>query len=541
MYDDACFSSKSRLVNFLHFCNSLIMSILNNNKILSYYKSNTFTVILMVGLFFRLLATVFSMGYGWHDDQFLIIEVAQSWVDGIDYYAWLPSVDGTRVPEGFSFFYVGIHYLLFSFFKLIGVVNPQVKMLVVRLIHALWSMLTVYFGYKITYKLSDKKTATIVGWMLSIYWIFPMISVRNLVEYVSIPLLMYGLWVVIKNEKNTNYFVWLWAGILFGLAFNIRYQTMLITGGIGLVTLIQGRWKSTFFLGLGVLIPIIVFQGGIDYFTWGKPFVQFTEYVNYNMHNAARYIVSPWYTYIILLLGILIPPVSLFIIAGFFQQWKKLLVIFFPVLLFFVFHSYYPNKQERFIITIIPMLMIIGVIGWQQISNIYFSSPKAKRLIKYSWIFFWVINFIALVPITVMYSKKARVESMTYMSQYGDINNFLIEDVNQTVLRFPPQFYLGRWYNYNTFMENDNFDEFYRLNHNRPVSEQPGFVMFYQPNNVKQRVEQMKKVYPDIVFETIIEPGFMDKVLHWLNPINDNQNVYLYRNKAVLPKKIGVK
>ena len=82
---------------------------------------------MLSALFFRLLAAIFSRGYGWHDDQFLVIEIAQSWVDGIDYYSWLPSADGTNPPEGFSFFYVGLHYLLFRFFEIIGIIDPQTK------------------------------------------------------------------------------------------------------------------------------------------------------------------------------------------------------------------------------------------------------------------------------------------------------------------------------------------------------------------------------------------------------------------------------
>jgi len=491
-----------------------------------------------VGLFIRLLATVFSRGYGWHDDQFLIIEIAQSWVDGIDYYSWLPSADGLNPPEGFSFFYVGLHYLLFSLFEFAGIYDPQIKMLFVRLLHAFWSVLIIYYGYKITLKLSNIDNAKLVGWILALFWIFPMISVRNLVEYVSIPLLLGGLWMVINFDKNKNISYWLWAGVLFGLAFNIRFQTMLITGAIGLVILIQSKWKETLFLGLGVLIPIIIFQGGIDYFVWGNPFVQVIEYVNYNMHNAALYIVSPWYTYVLFLSGILIPPVSLFIFAGFFQQWRKLTILFFPILLFLVFHSYYPNKQERFVITIMPMLIIIGVIGWQQIRDKYFTGRNPRKFLTISWIFFWIINFILLMPITVMYSKQARVESMTYMAKYGDINNFLIEDINQTVLRFPPQFYLQNWYKYKTLMKGDDFTDFAKHNSTKSASDQPGFVLFYQPDNIDQRVNKMKTVYPELEFETIIEPGFMDRVMYWLNPINDNQNIYLYRNKSVLPNKI---
>lgn len=493
---------------------------------------------MLLALIFRLLAAIFSQGYGWHDDQFLVIEIAQSWVDGIDYYSWLPSADGLNPPEGFSFFYVGLHYLLFSFFEIIGIFDPQSKMLLVRLLHAFWSLLIVYFGFKITLHLSDLDTAKLVGWILALFWFFPMLSVRNLVEYVSIPFIIYGLWIVIKSDNKSSIAQWLWAGILFGLAFNIRFQTLLITGAIGLVILIQKNWKGSFFLGLGVLIPAIILQGGIDYFIWGKPFVQLIEYINYNMNNAASYVVSPWYTYILFLSGILIPPVSIFIIAGFFQQWRKLLILFLPIIIFLVFHSYYPNKQERFVVTIMPMLIIIGLIGWKQISNKNFTSSFSRKLLSGCWIFFWVINFIVLIPITHMYSKQARVESMTYMAKYGDINNFLIEDINQTVLRFPPQFYLQNWYDYTTFMEGDKLDDFAETHSLEPVSDQPGFVLFYQPDSIDSRVNSMKTIYPDLVFETTIEPGFMDRVMYWLNPINDNQNIYLYRNKAVLPNKI---
>ncbi len=184
------------------------------------------------------------------------------------------------------------------------------------------------------------------------------------------------------------------------------------------------------------------------------------------------------------------------------------------------------------------MLIIIGIIGWHQISNKHLVSTFSRKLLNRIWIFFWIVNFILLLPVTVMYSKQARVESMIYMAKYGDINNFLIEDINQTVLRFPPQFYLQNWYNYQTLMEDDDFDVFAKKQSVEPVSKQPGFVLFYQPDNIDSRVKKMKIIYPGLEFETIIEPGFMDRVMYWLNPINDNQNIYLYRNKRVLPNEI---
>lgn len=215
-------------------------------KIYTYYKDRPLRTILFAGLFFRLLAVIFSKGFGWIDDQFLIIEIAQSWVDGTDYYGWLPDVNGVNEPKGFSFFYVGLHYLIFKFLEFINITDAQNKMYVIRLLHALWSLLIISGGYKIVKKLSNDSSARLTGWLLALLWLLPFLSVRNLVEYVSIPLLILGVQKIIADTKQNRYFNWIWIGILFGLAFNIRYQTMLFTGGVGLVLLFQRKWLETF-------------------------------------------------------------------------------------------------------------------------------------------------------------------------------------------------------------------------------------------------------------------------------------------------------
>ena len=66
--------------------------------IFSYYRDHPLRTILFAGLFFRLLAVVFSQGYGMFDDHFLIIESAQSWVDGRDYSNWLPWNQAVEQP-----------------------------------------------------------------------------------------------------------------------------------------------------------------------------------------------------------------------------------------------------------------------------------------------------------------------------------------------------------------------------------------------------------------------------------------------------------
>ena len=71
-----------------------------------FYTQHPLSSIVIVGFIFRFVAVIFSKGFGWIDDQFLIIEIAQSWVDGTDYYKWLPDTPGNDGPEKFSFFYI---------------------------------------------------------------------------------------------------------------------------------------------------------------------------------------------------------------------------------------------------------------------------------------------------------------------------------------------------------------------------------------------------------------------------------------------------
>jgi hypothetical protein len=396
-------------------------------------------------------------------------------------------------------------------------------------------MLIISFGYKITLLLSNKKNANTVGWMLALLWLFPFLSVRTLVEFVSIPLIFWAVILIIDKSKNQKLLYWLLAGALMGIAFSIRLQTALIFGGMGLVFLFEKKWLKTIIFGLGFLISIAILQGLADYYFWGYPFAQLIEYVSYNMHSASDYTVGPWYVYLLLFFGVLIPPVSVMLLTGFAFNWRKTAILFVPVIIFLLFHSYYPNKQERFVITVIPMIIIAGVIGWGQLLE-SLKSEKWNKISRYSFIFFWIINFIVLLPVTIMYSKKARVESMEYLSAYKQMDYFLIEDVQRGVLRAPPLYYSDNWPQYDSIVYGMDLGEYAKQWHWDEVSSQPDFVLFFQPINIDKRVEEMKKYLPGIVYDTTIEPGNADRFLHWLNPINANENIYIYRNREAFPE-----
>lgn len=503
-----------------------------------YWNEQPLLLIMLLGIFFRLLAAIFARGWGMIDDHFLVIESAQSWVDGSDYNSWLPGSPGNSGPTGHNFFYPGLHFILFSFFKIIHLNDPQMKMFLVRLINGSWSLITIYFGYKITERLSDKRSARIVGLLLAILWFMPWVSVRDLVEVSCLPLLILAVWFIVsrgdQSGQTSAYFL---AGLFLGLAFDLRPQTIFFSFGLILAVLIERRWKEAFTLIIGAFIPVLLIQGLVDYFIWGRPFVEVAAYVKGNIKSAQDYITLPWYNYFLVVFGMLIPPVSLMLSFGFVRSWRRYFLIFIPVVIFFIFHSWFPNKQERFILPILPFIIITGVIGWNEFIDRSGFWMRNKKLLRGSWIFFWILNIALLIPVTVVYSKRARVEAMVYLSRYKEVKYLLVADDHDNPELFP-RFYLRQWPGmYDEYIGSENTAALIERVSRYPEKIHPRFIFFTGSELKPETIIRARKSFPFLVYETTIEPGLVDKVMHRLNPINVSRRVFIYRNKALVPDK----
>jgi hypothetical protein len=499
-------------------------------SIKQFYNLYPLPVVMVVSLVVRMFSVIFSKGYGMHDDHFLIIEAAQSWVDGYDYNAWFPWTPGNKGPSGHSLFYVGLHFVFFKFLNSVGIINPQTKMFLVRLIHALFSLTVIYWGYKISFYISKNiRFAINTAWMLGLYWFMPMLSVRNLVEVVCVPFLMCGTWLLVKNTSSKNGWLSFVAGLVSGLAFSVRFQTLFFLGGMGLSLLLLKQFKHAFYFGLGLVISMVIIQSIPDYFLWKRPFAELTEYVRYNLENATTYFNKPWYMYVVLLLGVLIPPFSFFLIFGFFKEYKNQLLLFLPTFCFLVFHSYFPNKQERFIFPVIPFLIILGYYGWElyRINSIFWQ--KNSGLYNRLLIFCLVINFIALPVVTTAYTKRSRVEAMVFLRKRGDVTGLIIEDSNHEYATLTPRFYLGKW----------KFPEYVITSTQTPAmladffirdksAVKPNYILVYEEENLSKRLQEIKKYFPNISLVAKIDPGFLDVLLHKLNPRNKNAACYIY-------------
>lgn len=519
--------------------------------------------ILLFAFIVRLLAVIFAQGFMMHDDHFLTVEPSASWAAGKNFNGWLPGIGNNNLhPEPISFFYLGGLFLLFKVFYFLGLDNPESQMYLMRFIHAIYSLLIVYYGFKITELLSTKKNAIQAGILLAFIAILPNFSVRNLVEMVCIPPLMVGFFLLLKHvpfkhfklfnvsiaatttnsEKSQHkaFRMLIAAALFMGIAVGIRYQTGLLVALVGFVLLIFHSFRYA--LAFGVVSFAMFFVTQIDdVLLWGgEPFQHLKGYFDYNTTNAKNYPGSSL-AYLSFIAIFILPPVSLFLVTGFFREWKNQLLIVLPVAGFVLFHIWYPNRQERFILPALPFVVMVGVVGWNALIEKSQFWLYKKKLIRGCWIFFWTLNTCGMLALCFTYSKKCRVESMSYLYEQKDCRNFALEYTHIESGSMLPQYYSGIWTRYYYWKKGDNpTDYIHNMKHDEAVTAhdlqprlEPNYYLFYDDLNLETRVAKIREQYPDIEFLTTIESGWFDKLLNHLNPKNAVEKIHIYKIPSI--------
>ena len=507
--------------------------------------------IMLIALVIRLLAAFFSGGYAFHDDHFDVIEIAQSWVYNLP--IWIHD----KIPPRHSMFYAGIHYVIFYTCEMLGLTSPPGKMVVVRVLHALYSLLVVYYGYKITELLSNQRNARLVGLMLALVWFMPFMSVRNLVEMTCIPPYLAAFYLILKPDPTSKQGIawrYLGAGALLALSFVLRYHVLLLAAGAGFVLLFQKQWLKVFCLGVGFTVIAFLIQGTIDVTFYKFPFHSVVTYFLYNSDQAYSYSTGPVYRFVLTILGFLVPPLSVYLLIGYARTAKIAPTLFVAGLLFFVVHSAFPNKQERFILPLFPIIMILGVIGWQSLAQQSRFWQTHRKLLAASWTFFWILNITAAVLLAFTYTKKSRIAPLVYLSGKQNVHGILLEFGDHS-FKMPPLFYLGRmaaeaepfitdrknmWQKYKTGTPlPTDFVMVYSLNDDKPLETlqaeikpayAPNYVVVVGTDDLEKRLQRLRQIYPQLKLAQTIEPSLYDQVLHRLNPrVHKDEHVRIYQ------------
>lgn len=490
---------------------------------------------LLAGFALRLAAGTLGSGYLMHDDHFLVLEAAGSWADGEDYNDWLPwNQKGEPKAHPANLTYVGSQYVVISILQRLGLHHPGTQAYVIRLLHALYSLLIIPLGYGLARSLNPERhdLARLTAWILSISGLWPLLSVHQLVEMVCIPPLLFSFSQLARSDFDHRQAVL--AGIGLGMATGIRYQCGLIGLGLVPVLLLQRQTTRLVVLGSTALLTFSATQV-TDWFIWGEPFTQLGAYLNYNNTHSHQYPQGPWYQYLLTMGGLLVPPVSLMLLWGAFHPdkgrpagWWRVLG---PVLLFLVFHSAYANKQERFILPIVPAIIVLGTLGWAAWSERSRWWSRHRTLERSCWWAFWTLSTAFMMATLPYQAKQSRVSAMEFLRDQH-VRHFAMVQVDSGSM--PPLFYSGTW-------------EDYHIDDRRTVRRDPArlikgwcqtppeFILFQGDRHLGEAVSDYKSAFPRLRYVTTFNPSRIDRWLGQLNPLNSSERIMVYAVDDALP------
>jgi hypothetical protein len=110
--------------------------------------------------------------------------------------------------------------------------------------------------------------------------------------------------------------------------------------------------------------------------------------LHFQSQHVRSYVTNPFYVHFTTILLAFIPPFSFLLIWWIVLSRKKLTIMFWATLTFLLVHWLIPQKQERFLLPILPEIIVLGLVGAGE------SVLQGKKWVVWFWRWLWSVNFI---------------------------------------------------------------------------------------------------------------------------------------------------
>lgn len=280
---------------------------------------------------------------------------------------------------------------------------------------------------------STTQEKLISSFLVSFYFVLPLLYGRPLIENLSGAFLVLGAFFAFKlcqTEKPH----WLFFSILsISIASLFRFQTGVCILALPLLLLLRKQHKvwDVFFLSL---LFCFFLTGTIDWLLTGGFHRSVIAYTSYNISHSSSYGTTPFYTFFLLFFGLSIPPTFLGSYKGF--SWKKQFEPLLPVALFFfvfvIAHSFVPHKEERFMIPVLVLFLILLT----PIACFWAFEKKSKWRVGY----FCALNFLLLFLTSTSAPQNNVISLVRYLDEHPTIKT--VVNSGDSVVLFPKAFTL---------------------------------------------------------------------------------------------------
>jgi hypothetical protein len=299
----------------------------------------------------------------------------------------------------------------------IGIVSPywqyRAVIFVLGAINILM-LLWIFFELSQFLKL-DKSESNFLFLMLFLYFAAPFSLTRPMFESIAAPWLTWAAVKALKYDLNSKLKDLLW-GVFFGsVAFVLRQQLGFCALIFMLLPILKKNWKHLIYTGLLGLLFFVI-SGIPDYYIRGKFHFSLLNLTLYNYAHGAEYgdrtvFFYPILIFIVAFIPFFIKKYPKEFVFEYLKKYRSLLII---LGLFVFLHSLFPQKWERFIISVVPLLIfLVFPFLWY----------LHKSFNKYKWRLssLYLINFILFFVASFFPAQKNLIEMSLYLNEHPEI------------------------------------------------------------------------------------------------------------------------
>jgi 4-amino-4-deoxy-L-arabinose transferase-like glycosyltransferase len=452
----------------------------------------------------RLLAAVCSGGFLASDDHHVVVAAADQIASGT----------GLPVTYARSALLPGAIAGVMTVTRGIGIHDPGVEMLIVRLVQALYSLLVVYFVYRLVERALGQRSALLGGLLAAAFFVMPVTAVHQLEESVCQVPLLAACWWWQRSESAIGYrrsAIWsALAGVALGTALILRFPLIGFVVAFVIMVLLKRppiTWqnKLAFLGGVALIVILQGYSNALINHQWWYSFIHRLGPMLHPEHMAIEadgYPSSPPWHYVLTLLAAFIPPASILLLAAAVKGGIRLHFLAIATLAFLVSHSLIANKQERFLLPILPLVFILIVAGLPWLA------ARIAPAYRGMWCYFWIVNGALLVVLTFSFAKKDRVEPLLVVYRRHDATGVLVAQYNQTF--HVPEYYLGKPQPPLIVVEHGEEVQAGTV----PIN----YVILYSDTPEADRVFLAGALHRTLTLLTTITPSLADRLAHAINP-----------------------
>lgn len=271
----------------------------------------------------------------------------------------------------------------------------------------------------------------------ALYFAAPFSLTRPMFESLATPWLFLSLVMAMRYDlqpQNRKHIIW--ASALVCVAFLLRPQVGLCALALLIPPIRHKRWNDlAWVIGVGLIgflligLPEIYFQGKYHY--------SFLAITFYNFQHGHEYGNEPWTFYPLILIALTALPFYIYLYPDAFLKnyFKEQQLNFAFVFLFVLLHSLFPQKFERFLIPIIPCL----ILALTPLVHHLYHERKKRRL---RWASLVIINMILFFPASFSPAQKNIIDLARDVNLTGPIEK--IFSVDEAITWIPDLFTEGR-------------------------------------------------------------------------------------------------